>query len=330
MASVSAKLSINWNDFQSTMTGSFGNLWKEEELFDVTLVSDDEVHISAHKVVLAACSSFFKNTFKSVGHSHPLIFLSGMSSSNINSLLEYIYLGKIEIRKEQLESFLETAKKLKITSLLPSLECGAEKVIVNAHNHDDFEDDIKPDLNHEEGVSDESKDTETGIDKNVMNHEEEVYIDGVIESTTKRMLTITKFERKSIKKLVEEDAIMEHEVSQSQSESGSEAIPLTNIENESMNKLAEEDPMKHGVSPTQSTPLLEEKPYTLHNVDGITSVDEVNEKKEEMLYRDRGLLHCRVCGKTGPVRGSNNMRKHVEIHMEGLFYKCRKCYKAYR
>ena len=46
MASVSAKLSINWNDFQSTMTGSFGNLWKEEELFDVTLVSDD-AHISS-------------------------------------------------------------------------------------------------------------------------------------------------------------------------------------------------------------------------------------------------------------------------------------------
>ena len=53
------------NDFQSSMSSSFGNLRKEKELFDVTLVSEDEVQISAHKVVLAACSTFFKNTLKS-------------------------------------------------------------------------------------------------------------------------------------------------------------------------------------------------------------------------------------------------------------------------
>ena len=117
MASTSVKLSISWNDFQSSMSGSFGNLRKEEELFDVTLVSDDGVQISAHKVVLAACSTFFKNTLKSGIHPHPLIFLSGISSVNINSLLEYIYEGKVAIHQEQLESFLETATKLKITSL---------------------------------------------------------------------------------------------------------------------------------------------------------------------------------------------------------------------
>ena len=58
----SVELSISWNDFQSSMSSSFGNLRKEKELFDVTLVSDDEVQISAHKIVLAACSTFFKNT----------------------------------------------------------------------------------------------------------------------------------------------------------------------------------------------------------------------------------------------------------------------------
>ena len=90
--------------------------------------------------------------------------------------------------------------------------------------------------------------------------------------------------------------------------------------------------MNHGVSPTtqQSTRLLEEKPYILHDAEGVTSEEEVNEKKDELLYRDRGLIHCKVCGKTNPTRGGNNMRKHVEIHMEGLFYKCSKCSRAYR
>ena len=46
------KFSLKWNDFQSTVSQSFGVLRKEKDFFDVTLVSDDEVQIPAHKLVL--------------------------------------------------------------------------------------------------------------------------------------------------------------------------------------------------------------------------------------------------------------------------------------
>ena len=57
------KLNLKWNDFQTTVSQSFSSLRREEELFDVTLVSDDEIQVLAHKLVLSALSSFF-NQFK--------------------------------------------------------------------------------------------------------------------------------------------------------------------------------------------------------------------------------------------------------------------------
>ena len=55
------KFCLEWNDFQSTVSGSFGTLRREKDFFDVTLVSDDGFHVSSHKVVLSASSEFFKN-----------------------------------------------------------------------------------------------------------------------------------------------------------------------------------------------------------------------------------------------------------------------------
>ena len=71
------KFSLKWNDFQTNVSDSFNLLRTEQELFDVTLVSDDEVQISAHKLVLAASSSFFKSIFTKNPHSEPMIYLGG-------------------------------------------------------------------------------------------------------------------------------------------------------------------------------------------------------------------------------------------------------------
>ena len=62
------KYSLKWNDFQATISGSLSLLQKEEDFFDVTLVSEDHTQIKAHKVVLSACSPFFKNILKKNPH----------------------------------------------------------------------------------------------------------------------------------------------------------------------------------------------------------------------------------------------------------------------
>ena len=62
------KVSLKWEDFHSSVRKSFSSLRNEQDLFDVTLVSDDEKHIAAHKLVLSASSDFFKNILLKENH----------------------------------------------------------------------------------------------------------------------------------------------------------------------------------------------------------------------------------------------------------------------
>ena len=113
-----SKFCLKWNDFHSTVSGSFRHLRKEEDFFDVTLVSDDESQLPAHKLVLSACSSFFKTILKKNTHSHPLIYLSGVNSANLDFILDYIYQGEVQVSQQDLDSFLDVAEKLKIEGLI--------------------------------------------------------------------------------------------------------------------------------------------------------------------------------------------------------------------
>ena len=115
---MSEQFCLKWNDFQATVSQSFRSLRQEEDFYDVTLVSEDALQLSAHKLVLSACSSFFKNILKKNIHQSPLIYLSGVSSRNLKSVLDYIYCGEVQLFQDQLDSFLEVAKNLKISGLL--------------------------------------------------------------------------------------------------------------------------------------------------------------------------------------------------------------------
>merc|ERR1712126_480967 len=112
------KFCLKWNDFQSNVSASFGKLRTERDFFDVTLVSDDEVHIASHKVVLSASSDFFKNILRKSSHANPLIYLSGVKAKELNFVMDYIYDGEVQIYQEDLDYFLDIAQKLKIDGLI--------------------------------------------------------------------------------------------------------------------------------------------------------------------------------------------------------------------
>ena len=115
---MSERFSLKWEDFQSVVSQSFSVLRQEQDFYDVTLVSEDETQIQAHKLVLSASSSFFKSILKKNSHSHPLLYLSGVDSKCLGFVLDYIYEGEVQIYQDELDRFLETAQKLKVEGLL--------------------------------------------------------------------------------------------------------------------------------------------------------------------------------------------------------------------
>ena len=61
------KFCLKWNDFSANASRAFGILRGEDFLQDVILVGNDNCQVAAHKLVLSACSEYFKNIFSCEG-----------------------------------------------------------------------------------------------------------------------------------------------------------------------------------------------------------------------------------------------------------------------
>ena len=116
----SEKFSLKWNDFEKNISGAFRELKDDADFFDVTLACDSEEQVSAHKVILSACSPFFRQVLRRHKHQHPLLYLHGFSVSDLQSILSFMYLGEVNIATDQLNSFLAIAEELQVKGLTQS------------------------------------------------------------------------------------------------------------------------------------------------------------------------------------------------------------------
>ena len=114
------KFSLRWNNFQRNLAKNFSSLRSEEEFFDVTLVSDDQQMIPAHKLVLSASSPYFKDILTKTKHSHPLLCMEGISCVELKYILDYIYQGEVLLQQEELDRFVSVASRLKLDGLILS------------------------------------------------------------------------------------------------------------------------------------------------------------------------------------------------------------------
>ena len=112
----SEKFCLKWNDFESNITSAFREIKEEKDFFDVTIACGDD-QVQAHKVILSACSPFFKNLLRRNQHPHPLLYLKGISFSGIQSVLNFMYHGEANIAQEDLNTFLSVAEELKVKGL---------------------------------------------------------------------------------------------------------------------------------------------------------------------------------------------------------------------
>ena len=217
------KFFLKRNDFQSNVSKIFSSLKQEEHLFDVTLISDDEQHIAAHKLVLSGCSDFFKNVIKKASHSNPMIFLSGFKSCDLIMIMDYIYQGQVQILQSDLDRFLNVAKKLKIDGLI-------------GKNYD-----------HEDNIYLNDDDQ-----KYHMESSKEYGTEGEVDETVKQ----------------------------------------------------------------ESITVKKRLPHT-------AAVDDLVEQTENGWS-------CKACGWTSKTTQTSPIRKHAELHIEGLSFECQLCDKSFR
>jgi len=110
------KFCLRWNDFEKNISSSFRELKEDKDFFDVTLACD-ESQIQAHKVILSACSPFFRSVLKKNPHQHPLLYLKGVKYEEILLVLNFMYHGEVNVAQDELNSFLSVAEDLQVKGL---------------------------------------------------------------------------------------------------------------------------------------------------------------------------------------------------------------------
>jgi len=112
----SEKFCLRWNDFEKNISFAFQELRDDKDFFDVTLACDDE-QIQAHKVILSACSPFFRNILRRNPHQNPLLYLKGVKFPDLQSVLNFMYHGEVNVAQGDLNSFLAVAEDLQVKGL---------------------------------------------------------------------------------------------------------------------------------------------------------------------------------------------------------------------
>ncbi|KAK8727983.1 hypothetical protein OTU49_009328, partial [Cherax quadricarinatus] len=111
--------SLRWNDYTVKIVTAFQSLRDEEDFVDVTVACDGHSY-SAHKMVLSACSPYFRALLRANPCQHPIVILKDVGHVELERLLEFMYNGEVSIAQDQLAAFLKTAENLKIRGLAGS------------------------------------------------------------------------------------------------------------------------------------------------------------------------------------------------------------------
>ena len=110
---------LRWNSYESNISSSLRELREDSEFFDVTLCCDNGIDVvQAHKVILAACSPFFRDILShQKSQQNPLLYLKGICLNDLQAVLEFMYHGEVNLAQGSLNNFLEVAEELAIKGL---------------------------------------------------------------------------------------------------------------------------------------------------------------------------------------------------------------------
>ncbi|XP_065217126.1 broad-complex core protein isoforms 1/2/3/4/5-like [Planococcus citri] len=108
---------LRWKNHQPNFISVFSSLLSNETLVDVTLAAEGK-HLQAHKVVLSACSPYFQELFSINPCQHPIVILKDISYNDLKAIVDFIYLGEINVPHDHLQSVIKTAESLNIKGLI--------------------------------------------------------------------------------------------------------------------------------------------------------------------------------------------------------------------
>ena len=126
---MSEEYNFNWPTFSEHLQLMFKELYQEKRYADITLVTDDQTQFKAHKFVLSACSQVFRKIIENNPIQNPLIYLRGIQSYEIETILQFMYHGEGKSHQERIGEFIKAAKDLEIKDIGDIVEMQSDEEI---------------------------------------------------------------------------------------------------------------------------------------------------------------------------------------------------------
>jgi len=267
------------------------------------LVSDDGKHINTHKIILSASSVYFKEMLKKANHAQPMIIFHGFVYKDLKLIMDYIYQGEVQLYENEINYFLSVAQKLKIEGLQTNSSDYPSKTT------------MKDCLNKEESQS-EIFTNKNEIAINTIN--DEVSQNETLNETSVQVIEelMVKVENgwscKHCGKIFTLKGVLKRHV-----EIHTEGLVIIcDICNESF----------------KTRNLLKNHKYRTHRTNIVSPIATLNEEAlqviDELMLQDANGWSCKHCGKG--FEKKNDLKRHVEIHTDGLAFICNICYDSFK
>ena len=85
-------------------------------------------------MILVASSPFFKKLLERNKHPHPLIYMRGLKSEDLQAIIDFLYCGEANVFQENLDSFLSIAEELQLNGLMGNSDGGEQKLDADVQN----------------------------------------------------------------------------------------------------------------------------------------------------------------------------------------------------
>lgn len=149
------EFALCWNNYTDNITNGFQSLLFQGSLCDVTLgaylimektkfhlqisfsiVAVEGKLLKAHKIVLSICSPYLQEMFITHSHQHPIIILKDMNAKLVSNLLEFMYIGSVNVKQSELQAFMKIAETLQIKGLTTTNTKELRRSAANEHQSD--------------------------------------------------------------------------------------------------------------------------------------------------------------------------------------------------
>lgn len=105
MATTTQAYCLKRNNHLNDMVVDLEEMLKDENMVDVSLSCEEGI-IKAHKIILSACSTYFRQIFSKVqlNNQYPIIIIKDMSFQDLKYIIDFIYRGEITVPQQHVGS----------------------------------------------------------------------------------------------------------------------------------------------------------------------------------------------------------------------------------